>query len=101
MNINKINSNQSFYGKEQYIRQFSGKLIDGTNAHVRISLNKGGNPYSMECFVSDKSGGLTDGRAIMRTPKLKLVEVTAFLNSIRKEADGWDVFEKFAQCMSR
>ena len=101
MNINRINSNQSFCDKEEYVRQFGGRLIDGTTAHVRINLNKGGNPYSMECYVSDKFGGLSDGSAIMRTPKLKLVEVTTFLNNIRKVTDVWEVFEKFAQCMSR
>jgi hypothetical protein len=99
MKINNINSTNSFYGKELYLREFSGKLFDGNTAHVRISLNSSGNPKIMEAYTLDKDNIVIGGKGIGRTPNLRLTEVTNFLNGIRKSAEGWDVFEKFAEVM--
>ena len=99
MNIKSISNTQSFCGKEQYMKQFLVKAFDGNNATVRVHLNPAGNPTCMECYHHNDEGMLLGGFASGREPKLKLGEVATFLNKIRNLVP--DIYEKFAEAMSR
>lgn len=99
MNINKINASQTFYGKEQLLKEFSVKTFDGKNVLVKVNLNKGGNPQKMDCYVFNKNNKIIAGKGISRSPKLTLTEVIDFLNMIGKNIDN-SVFEKFTKALS-
>ena len=100
MIINAINNSQAFCGREQSIKVFGGKLINGNQFKVRINLNDIGYPKSLERYEFE-SGYIINGCGIGRNPQLKLTELINFLNDTRKLVNDCDVFEKFAEVMNR
>lgn len=98
MKINAINNLQSFCGREQFVKEFSTKLTDGSQAKIRINLNKTGNPRSMECYAFNKFGNIEEGKGLGRNPELKLTELIDFLNYIQKMTND-DILAKFTKVM--
>jgi len=99
MEINRIDST-TYLGKDKFLREFGGTLKNGNTANFAVCLNNGGNPYCMECYITDKFGE-TEGKGIARKPKLKLQEVLEFLDDISVKTEGWDVIREFFKAIRK